>query len=816
MNKISITAILLSIQVLALDCTQLKSLKQYNGHYYGITNNTFTFDEAKKYAEDNGGYIAIPNNNSENTYLQSLVGGGDGAWIGVYDSSYRTNYCYTLTGCTVNSNYKDIKNNTLTYTNWDINEPNNYVHPYDVSETKQLVSPLGEHWVVLNGNNGKWYDFGNHINNSNNPARYRTLLEFDSQPSCYEAPTTVIDTFTNAKCNTQLYDSTTNVLQTGTTLDCRTDVYNNTYCPAALSQCAQQFDYENGYSVSGVGQFVSYTGKESSIIESSYTPTLAMPLNIGNNTIAINFNERGGQSGHNNNAFTCGSVVTLNGSCVDMGGYYGSRDGWSWNGNVNMYNISVPSTIEGTPTLKYDSNLTGASNSGNCSNFSRSTMEPLYNNLITNHWIINTSSVIDGSSIGSPQIINGMCKINVKAYQATYVPNNNYYILKGYYGTGIPYTSLGNQQVTNINLFTSDGLYYINNQLITSPSSLGEYAHVYLYIDFEYVGKLPYQPCPSTHIFFDGKCVSQSIANSCPNGTVATTGVEIANGECKKTQEYTYYNYLCDNATNTQGYNYTPITTGGNCNPSSSTQLIDTNGDGIGDSCNSPNPPVNNCKRQKFTCQANADRPCSFIDNSWQCSPFPCIGGNDVTPLGTIEGSNDKKNDGWNESGSCSGQIYIFNGSDKRCRNWDMFFGLTGGGCCDKDKVFAGVIACKDNEKALAKLSKAEQCHEIGEYCSKQAKFGLVKVCVQKSKSNCCFGSKLARAIHEQGRPQINMNWGTAESPQCRGFKPEEFQKLDFSKIDLTGTFDIPNLNQTQLNTTINNTITNFKNMLGK
>jgi len=28
--------------------------------------------------------------------------------------------------------------------------------------------------------------------------------------------------------------------------------------------------------------------------------------------------------------------------------------------------------------------------------------------------------------------------------------------------------------------------------------------------------------------------------------------------------------------------------------------------------------------------------------------------------------------------------------------------------------------------------------------------------------------------------------WGTAKHPYCRGFTPEEFQSIDFSKVDLT------------------------------
>lgn len=39
---------------------------------------------------------------------------------------------------------------------------------------------------------------------------------------------------------------------------------------------------------------------------------------------------------------------------------------------------------------------------------------------------------------------------------------------------------------------------------------------------------------------------------------------------------------------------------------------------------------------------------------------------------------------------------------DNRCRSKDKFFGLTdgGGGCCDNDKVFIGLIPCKEDEKS--------------------------------------------------------------------------------------------------------------------
>uniref|UniRef100_UPI000AD46260 conjugal transfer protein TraN n=1 Tax=Aliarcobacter butzleri TaxID=28197 RepID=UPI000AD46260 len=270
----------------------------------------------------------------------------------------------------------------------------------------------------------------------------------------------------------------------------------------------------------------------------------------------------------------------------------------------------------------------------------------------------------------------------------------------------------------------------------------------------------------------------------CPQGYTETAGAEIAKGECKRTVEYTYYNYLCNNSQNSQGYNYLPINSGGN------TGKIDPNNTTINNDLSTPLnssiPPVNNCKRQKFTCLANADRPCSFVDNSWQCSPFPCFGQSNLENLDTQVGIDDKNNDGWSEDGSCAGTIYIFNGKSNKCRTWDMFFGLIGGGCCDKEKVFAGLVACKENEKILAKKREEKQTHYIGNFCSKKLSLGLVKICVQKSDSYCAFNSSLARIIQEQGREQLGISWGSAESPKCRGFTVEEFQKIDFSKIDLT------------------------------
>ena len=97
--------------------------------------------------------------------------------------------------------------------------------------------------------------------------------------------------------------------------------------------------------------------------------------------------------------------------------------------------------------------------------------------------------------------------------------------------------------------------------------------------------------------------------------------------------------------------------------------------------------------------------------------------------------------------------------------------------------LFAG---CDSQDMETAMLRSSGMCHEIGSYCTSS----FLGICLQKARGNCCFNTKLGRIIQEQGRPQLkafNGNlWGTAKKPMCRGFTPEEFQALDFSKIDLS------------------------------
>ncbi|WP_233981867.1 conjugal transfer protein TraN [Pectobacterium versatile] len=118
--------------------------------------------------------------------------------------------------------------------------------------------------------------------------------------------------------------------------------------------------------------------------------------------------------------------------------------------------------------------------------------------------------------------------------------------------------------------------------------------------------------------------------------------------------------------------------------------------------------------------------------------------------------------------------------------------------------------ACPQESIETAMFRDSGYCHSIGTYCKK--KIPLIG-CVQKANAYCCFNSKLARIIHEQGRPQLNTfdTWGDPKSPVCRGFTPEEFQSVDFAQIDLTEYIEDLTKNATDnINSQISDTIKDF------
>ena len=122
----------------------------------------------------------------------------------------------------------------------------------------------------------------------------------------------------------------------------------------------------------------------------------------------------------------------------------------------------------------------------------------------------------------------------------------------------------------------------------------------------------------------------------------------------------------------------------------------------------------------------------------------------------------------------------IFDGDNLTCPK--TLFGVVN--CCTDDGflVDIGLVGCDGEAKALAEKKAAGLCHYVGTYCSSK----ILGICVKKRKSYCCFKGKLSRIIMEQGRAQLGISWGEADSPNCEGFTVTQFQSLDFSRMDLS------------------------------
>jgi conjugal transfer mating pair stabilization protein TraN len=98
--------------------------------------------------------------------------------------------------------------------------------------------------------------------------------------------------------------------------------------------------------------------------------------------------------------------------------------------------------------------------------------------------------------------------------------------------------------------------------------------------------------------------------------------------------------------------------------------------------------------------------------------------------------------------------------------------------------ILQDLLSCDPNEQILAMKRGQNLCYEVGTYCS--SRIPIIRTCIEHTKSYCCYNSRLARIINEQGRGQIGKGWGNPESPNCAGFSPTEFATIDFSRIDMS------------------------------
>lgn len=102
--------------------------------------------------------------------------------------------------------------------------------------------------------------------------------------------------------------------------------------------------------------------------------------------------------------------------------------------------------------------------------------------------------------------------------------------------------------------------------------------------------------------------------------------------------------------------------------------------------------------------------------------------------------------------------------------------------CCDTDPSSL-VGGCSEEEIQLAKDRQAKKSHYVGTRCVTTGPFGM---CLRKEEVYCDYSSQLARMIHDQGRPQLGLNWGSADVPTCDGLTIDQFTGINWALIDFS------------------------------
>ena len=94
-------------------------------------------------------------------------------------------------------------------------------------------------------------------------------------------------------------------------------------------------------------------------------------------------------------------------------------------------------------------------------------------------------------------------------------------------------------------------------------------------------------------------------------------------------------------------------------------------------------------------------------------------------------------------------------------------------------QVLTQMAACNQEEQFLALRKGQRLCTLVGTY-----KTGSIHR--RSYEGYCCYNSRLARIVQEQGRIQLNKPYGSPQNPDCTGLTSQELELIDFSQIDLS------------------------------
>jgi conjugal transfer mating pair stabilization protein TraN len=212
------------------------------------------------------------------------------------------------------------------------------------------------------------------------------------------------------------------------------------------------------------------------------------------------------------------------------------------------------------------------------------------------------------------------------------------------------------------------------------------------------------------------------------------------------------------------------------------------------------------CVSKKYTYKCITDEDSKICENpTVSCLDGSCVDDEDdydnskefIQAVSSLEGVNETATTFNAED------LKLLSGDGKKCG----IKILSAKNCCNDSGWAGSMMDCDTEELQLAEMNKSKQCYYIGQYCGQ--KESLTGTCLETKKSYCCFSSKLARIINVAGRQQLNISFGSAESPDCRGLTTDEIGLVNFSKIDFSEfTDDVQSqIKDTNLNERIENAV---------
>lgn len=708
-------------------------MANFEGFVYS-NNITYAITKSKQFWTDTAN-LALPKDEQINAVLKGIASYyGGNAWIGVYDPLKSSNY-----NSVDPSRFKLSNGIALTYSNWSNGQPDNKLDNADIG----VMAINGEHWVYIQSD-ATWLDDGYHaIYGGDNKPKRKALVEWSGPLDCVSGTPKSTTSNTNgyycgdgtgnvAECTMGSVPSSSNACTAPATWDSVNQKCKTTYtATAASTTTTYAATVTNGLTWDNCDgklysrpQAVSYCQNRGKRL-----PTASETIAGGGSVPSCS-----GLSGQTWTSTTVPTWMVWNGTVLSQYdssmGLYGFIDARCVS-NTTTYSCLNGDTLSGstctTTTTAYTCDSGGTLSGTTCTMYQDPSC-PSGTQLNT-----STGTCDPISACTAPAVWNSTtqkCESSgTTTYSATASTAFGWDNCEGgtqTWSPAISYCSSKGMQLPALNETTAGGG--------TVPSCTTTSGYTWTStplpprsVGQSYKGTATYS-ANTTSTLYQVRCVGDVTTYTCDQGDT------LSGSTCSKS---------------------TTISTSGVC-PQNMT----------------PDPSTGYCATPTICPLGNYQ--CALINSST------------IENTDTTEGANDKTDNGQtDESGKCLGTLYIFNGNDNRCRPSGVQTGGTD--CCKKGTTWFGLGQCQESEKTLGKLrefgSLDGNCHYIGDYCSE--KWPLVG-CVQKKKTYCCFSSPLARIIQEGGRPQLGIGWGSPEAPQCRGFTPEEFQKIDFSKVNFS------------------------------